>query len=193
MIVLIRHASTHWSGLRYCGLADPPLNAAGIVAADALAKRLAGLAKRDTRLISSPRLRAIETATAIATATGAGEPEIDDHWREVDVGAAEGLTFDEVAARWPALATRLVAGEMDVAWPDGDPEGALTARVSGAWSALADGPTTTIVVSHGGPIRVVLGLVAGAAGRPQPILPPGGMVALWREPGGGWQIEPGGA
>ena len=189
MIVLVRHASTDWSGVRYCGLADPPLNDAGRAGANALAERVAALAGPDSRLISSPRLRAVATANAIATATGAAEPEIDDRWREVNVGAAEGLTFDEVASRWPDLATRLVAGEMDVAWPDGDPEGALTARVSGAWTELSDEPaTTTIVVTHGGPLRVALALAASPAGRPWPILPPGGMVAL-RHDIGGWHID----
>ena len=28
-IVLVRHASTDWSGRRYCGRSDPPLNEAG--------------------------------------------------------------------------------------------------------------------------------------------------------------------
>jgi broad specificity phosphatase PhoE len=188
VIVLVRHASTDWSGVRYCGRADPPLNGRGRAEAEALAGRVAAIAGPDARLISSPRLRAVATATAIATSLGLAGPEIDDRWQEVDVGAAEGLTFDEVASRWPDLATRLAAGEMDVSWPDGEPEGALTARIRAAWMDLEEEPLTTIVVTHGGAIRVALGLAAGPGTVAPQILPPGGVATFHRGADGSWQV-----
>ena len=42
------------------------------------------------------------------------------------MGDVEGLTYDEVEARWPDLAAALASGVADVAWPGGDPAGALT-------------------------------------------------------------------
>ena len=36
-VILVRHASTAWSGIRYCGRSDPPLDAAGESAAALLA------------------------------------------------------------------------------------------------------------------------------------------------------------
>ena len=39
-IVLVRHAPTSWSGQRYCGTSDPPLDAAGLAVASELARTL---------------------------------------------------------------------------------------------------------------------------------------------------------
>ena len=179
MIVLVRHASTDWSGVRYCGLADPPLNETGRREAKEAADRVAALVEPGVRIVSSPRQRALDTARVIARATEARGSTVDERWQEVDVGAAEGLTFDEIDARWPDLAAQLASGERDIAWPDGDPAGALTARITAAWSELQDAADTTIVVTHGGPIGIALDLALGS-GEPRPFLEPGAFVQLRR-------------
>ena len=174
MIVLVRHASTDWSGVRYCGLADPPLSDAGRREATETADRVAALVEPGVRIVSSPRQRALDTARVIARATVARGSAIDERWQEVDVGEAEGLTFDEIDARWPDLAAQLAAGASEVAWPGGEPAGALTARVREAWSELDNAEGTTVIVTHGGPIGVVLDLALGA-GNGRPFLHPGGV------------------
>ena len=85
----------------------------------------AALVEPGVRIVSSPRQRALDTARVIARATEARGSTVDKRWQEVDVGAAEGLTFDEIGVRWPDLAAQLASGERDIAWPDGDPAGAL--------------------------------------------------------------------
>ena len=98
-LLMTRHglptaATNVWLG----GRLDVPLSPEGRAQADTLARRLTTV--RIDRIISSPLLRAIETANAIAT----GRPvEVDERLREQDCGRWEGLTFDEATARDPAI------------------------------------------------------------------------------------------
>lgn len=80
---------------------DVPLAPKGRRQAEALARRLSGV--RIDRIISSPMLRALETAQIVAT----GRPvEVDERLRERDYGRWEGLTQEEVRARDPELLAR---------------------------------------------------------------------------------------
>jgi broad specificity phosphatase PhoE len=157
-IVLVRHASTAWSGRRYCGRSDPPLTAAGRAEADALARRLAPTLDPDTWLVSSPARRATSTAAMIAAALGDIEIQLDPRWMETDFGDVEGLGFDEVAARHPELAEAILDGTTPIDWPGGETAATLTARVASAWHALVDAGRPVVVVTHGGPILNALRL-----------------------------------
>jgi probable phosphoglycerate mutase len=157
-IVLVRHASTAWSGRRYCGRSDPPLTAAGRAEAVALAQRLAPTLDPATRLVSSPARRATATAAAIAAALGDVEIQIDPGWLETDFGDVEGLGFDEVVARHPELAEAILEGTSAIDWPGGETAGALTTRVASALQELADAGRPAVVVTHGGPILHALRL-----------------------------------
>jgi broad specificity phosphatase PhoE len=151
-IVLVRHASTAWSGVRYCGRSDPPLSPAGRAEAARLAADLARDLPPRTRIVSSPSRRAVATAMAIADVADLPGVEIDDRWREADVGIAEGRTFDELAAIAPALAARLAGGDMAVDWPDGETHASLAERVSAAWTDLVADGRPVVVVTHAGPL-----------------------------------------
>ena len=158
-VALVRHASTAWTGHRYVGRADPPLDAAGRMAAAEAAERLRGSIGIDGRIVSSPLRRALETAEAIAARTGA-PIDLDARWQEADVGAVEGLTFLDIAARWPSLARRLADGETAIDWPDGETAIDFERRVGAAWAALADDERPTVVVAHAGSLRVALSLAS---------------------------------
>ena len=95
-IIFVRHAATPWSGIRYCGRSDPPLSEAGQTQAARLGATLGPALPAEALVISSPSLRARSTAEAIATAAGRGPVEVDERWREADVGVAEGRTFGSV-------------------------------------------------------------------------------------------------
>lgn len=83
------------------GQLDVPLLPRGRDEAEALARRLSGV--RIDRIVSSPMLRALETAQTIAT----GRPvEVDERLRELDYGRWEGLTYDEIDAHDPELRAR---------------------------------------------------------------------------------------
>src|ERR1700678_1915329 len=84
---------------RYAGRSDVPLTDAGVDQAAAAAKRLASAGIEV--IVTSPLLRATQTAQEVAEVTGV--PVVTDNgFRETDFGAWEGLTFAEVRQRWPA-------------------------------------------------------------------------------------------
>jgi len=157
-ILLVRHASTSWSGRRYCGRCDPPLSDAGRREAATLAATLIGELPRDTRIVTSPSRRARQTADAIASAAELATPEIDARWMEADVGAVDGRTFDELSAEYPDLASAILAGATAVDWPGGETAMAFSTRVATAWQAAMRTLRPTVVVSHAGPIRLALTL-----------------------------------
>jgi broad specificity phosphatase PhoE len=157
-IVLVRHASTAWSGRRYCGRSDPPLSPAGWTEALALAGYLAPSLTPETRLISSPSRRALATAEAIAAVGDFRRIERDERWQEIDFGLAEGRSFEELEVIAPATAAALLNGATDIDWPGGETSGSLAARVAAAWSELAAAGRPAVVVTHTGPILQALAL-----------------------------------
>jgi broad specificity phosphatase PhoE len=160
-IVLVRHASTAWSGVRYCGISDPPLSSTGRAEARRLASALARELPPDVRVVSSPSRRAVATASAIAAAARSAGVELDERWREADVGLAEGRTFDELSAIAPEVAAALAAGELEIDWPGGESNALLAARIAGAWSDLLAEGRPVVVVTHAGPFMHAWALATG--------------------------------
>ena len=157
-IVLVRHASTAWSGRCYCGRSDPPLSSAGRAEAAALAADLAPSLAPGTRIISSPLRHAVATAEAIAAAGGSLPIELDERWQEIDFGFAEGRTFEELETIAPTTAAALLAGATDIDWPGGETSSSLAARVAAAWGELVAARRPAVVVTHAGPILHALAL-----------------------------------
>ena len=175
-VILVRHASTAWTGHRYCGRSDPPLDGPGRDAAERLARDLAPDLATGTRIVSSPLARALATAEAIAAIAGVGPVLVDERWRESDCGTAEGRTFDELAVLEPELAARLAAGEVAIDWPGGETAAALRERVHDAWSSLLADPHPVVIVSHAGPLRLALAL--GTGSRPESVAFPAAGTAV---------------
>lgn len=178
-IVLIRHASTSWTGRRYCGRSDPPLSVSGRAAARSLAAALAPTLGPDFLILTSPSRRARQTAAVVAAAAGIVDIEVDEQWHEADIGIAEGRTFDELAALEPDLAHALASGATAVDWPGGETAAELEARVTAAWLALVARARPAAVVSHAGALRQ-----AEALARSLPV----GAVA-WLEPATSVRVE----
>jgi broad specificity phosphatase PhoE len=151
-IVLVRHGETDWNReRRFQGHADTPLNEAGRLQALELADTL-----RDERLAAiytSPLQRASETARIVADELGL-EARALEAMREIDVGDWQGMTVDEVKARFPDRA--------DVAWRSGWENGEtheeLAERVVPALLDLGrrHPDDRVLVVTHAGPIRAAL-------------------------------------
>ena len=129
--------------------------------ADDLAARLAPTLPSDVRIVSSPSRRTRATAGAIASRLPGTAVEVDDRWLETDVGLAEGLTFDELAARYPKLAEALLSETADIDWPGGETAVALRRRIADAWAAVIETGRPTVVVSHAGSIRVATAIATG--------------------------------
>jgi broad specificity phosphatase PhoE len=190
-IWLIRHGSTDWTGVRWCGRSDPMLTAAGAAQAVALSSRLSPLIGSDATILSSPARRALATASEIAsTIAPAGQPPaVEPNLLEIDFGVVDGLTFDEIEARDPALASRIAAGDVGIDWPGGETAADVRARASHTWAGLmiAAAGSTVLAVSHGGLIAAILrDLLVGKEARTLH-LPPAMAVRL-DEVGGGWRI-----
>jgi len=101
-LILTRHGlTTAGESAVLGGQLDVVLAPEGRAQAEALARRLTGV--RIDRIISSPMLRALETAQIVAT----GRPvEVDERLRELDYGRWEGLVSAEIDDRDPELRAR---------------------------------------------------------------------------------------
>jgi broad specificity phosphatase PhoE len=151
-LVLVRHAETDWNReRRFQGRADLPLNEAGREQARALAGRLR--TEPVTAVYTSPLRRALETAEIVAARLGL-EPRALDALLEIDVGAWEGLTIDEVRARYPE--------RFDVdwrsGWEDGETYDELVERVVPALLELGRRHDCghVLAVTHAGPLRAAI-------------------------------------
>lgn len=149
-VIAIRHGETAWNAeTRMQGQLDVPLNDAGRWQAGRVAAALADEAI--DAIYSSDLARALQTAEPLAAATGLAIAT-DAGLRERCFGVFQGLTFDEVEARWPEDSLRWRRRE-----PDFAPAGAETLRdfaarcVAAAARIAARHPGQTIaIVTHGG-------------------------------------------
>ena len=161
-IHLVRHGETDWNReLRWQGHSDPPLNEHG----RDQARRLAGTlgATPFAAVYSSDLRRASETAEIIAGPL-ALPVRVDPALREIDVGSWEGFTLAELEARFPEDVARWQeTGEHG--WDGGESHEKMFTRVREAIRSIAarHDREDILVVSHGGPIRALRALAAGAA------------------------------
>lgn len=160
-VLLLRHGETDWNrNRRVQGWAATGLNARGREQARAAGRWLAGTYELD-RIVASDLRRTRETAATLrdAAADPLPEPEFVTDWRERSFGVFQGLTYEEVFAEFPEhnASEGLVGVE---ATPDGGESLLdLRERVLDGWETLLadhDDGDTVLVVTHGGPIYVLL-------------------------------------
>jgi probable phosphoglycerate mutase len=159
-IVLVRHGETRYNREgRLQGWIDTTLTDRGREQARELGRSLADA----DRTVSSDLDRARETAAILASTADCPDPTLDADWRERNFGTYQGRTSEAVRASDPEV---LDDGHVALdATPDGGEsleelrdrvlEGLRSVR-----RTLTDGETA-LVVTHGGPIRVVLGEATG--------------------------------
>jgi broad specificity phosphatase PhoE len=160
MLILARHGETDWNREnRFQGHADPPLNELGRQQSAELAMALAG--EGIARVYTSPLRRAAETAEIVAGRLGT-ELEPVEALREIDVGSWSGLTRKEVAERFPHDYALWLA-RAPHGYEGGETYEELAARVLPAVHGVAarHPGETLLVVTHGGPSRVVQAHAAG--------------------------------
>lgn len=148
-LYIIRHGQTDWNVQgRIQGRQDIPLNAAGRSQAQMLAK---GMEKRPvTAIYSSPQLRAMETAKALAGNQGVEViplPELV----EIGYGDWEGRTASDILTKERKLYEEWWQHPATVAPPGGETLNQVDARCKKAWERIKGGiKGDTAVVAHGG-------------------------------------------
>ena len=154
-IVLIRHpAPLIEAGLCY-GRLDIPLHPTAAAEVTRLASdpALRGIG----HIWSSPARRCRSVADAITAATKAALT-IDERLQELDFGDWEGRPWDAVDR---ADLDRWVAAPLSFAPPRGEPGHAIVSRLHAFYAALRRDHHDCVVVSHGGPLKILMALLAG--------------------------------
>lgn len=152
-LLLIRHGQTDWNlEQRFQGQSDIPLNETGRKQVQALAERLA--AEQFDAIYSSDLQRAAETAKIICVSQIHRDPRL----REVHFGDWEGLTYDEIKAKYPEP---LAAWEADIfknAPPKGETLEELSVRVQSMLDELHEkhDDQNILIVAHGGVLQTLI-------------------------------------
>jgi alpha-ribazole phosphatase len=175
-IWMVRHAQTELiRARRYQGQTESPLTAFGLTQARALAHRLRRIPF--SHAVVSPSAHARATAAIILA--GRSVPIVADaRWADICQGRWEGLTYQEVRARFPAEARRRFSDPLHGRAEGGESLAEVVQRVGEAWRSLALSHPggRLLVVTHAAPIQLALCAISG--------MPP---TEHWR-----WRVDLGG-
>jgi broad specificity phosphatase PhoE len=155
-IELARHGETNdnMPPLRFQGWTDTPLNDTGRAQAQALAERVAG--NRVAALYASDLSRARETAEIVGARIGL-EPILDPRLREGARGRWEGHLMRDIERDEPDLYADWRRAGPGFRFPEGESLREQQQRVTEALVEIhAAASRPTLVVCHGGSIRVML-------------------------------------
>lgn len=161
-LLLVRHGETDDNrNLVFQGQLGVGLNALGRDQASRLAARLAPAAERPAVLYTSDLDRARETAEILGAALGL-EPTRDPDLREVYLGAWQGLSYAEIAERFPDEWAAWRAGK-DIRRGGGETYAELGERVARSMARIASAHpgATSLVVSHGAALKSFVARVLG--------------------------------
>ncbi|MEV4257052.1 histidine phosphatase family protein [Spirillospora sp. NPDC049652] len=154
-LLLWRHGQTTWNvERRFQGKTDIPLDETGVAQARRAARLLGAL--KPTAIVSSPLVRARDTAQSLADLTGL-QVGLDPELIERDGGEWEGLNDREIRERYPRERLR---------WepPGGETSPQVAKRVGMALErhAASLGPEDVLVVaSHGAALRLGIAHMLG--------------------------------
>ena len=182
-VVVLRHGETdHNVAGIWQGHLDTGLSTRGVAQAEAAAPVPRGAASDAPRL-QRPRPGPLDGARRVARVIGL-PVETDERFREVHVGAWQGLTTAEVREGWPEVQAALARGEDVRRGEHGETLAEVAARVgAGLTEHLADvGPGECLVLStHGAAGRVAAAWLLGLDAAPRVARPrPAGQRALGR-------------
>jgi len=156
-LLLVRHGETEWNREeRFRGRADIPLNAKGLAQAEATARCIASRYE-PSAVYASPLSRAVQTAEAIASRYPL-PVQVHAGLADIDYGQWQGLSPDEVRARWPRLLAEWYQTPQLSRIPGGESLGDLAARGLQAIREIshAHKDRTVVAVGHTVINRVIL-------------------------------------
>jgi broad specificity phosphatase PhoE len=190
-IVLVRHGATDWNLQGRCqGTTDRELNAVGIRQAEEIAAILTH--ESIHAIYSSDLKRAQQTAQLISRPHNL-PVAIEQDIRELNHGALEGLTFNEIKDSYPDFLQRWRTGPAEIQVPGGE---RLVDVADRAWNGLNRiverhlSAEKIVVVSHNFPILGIVCRVTGTdLNRYRSFhLDPCGVTRLNRNGNDDWQI-----
>ena len=156
-LFLVRNADTDFSrDGRVAGRRDIGLSAAGRAQAEHLRDRFAATNSEIIEILASPLPRAVETAEILAAPLGHGVVR-DPRLIDFDAGRWEGQKHHDINAS--AEYQRFLVNPVDESIPGGENIGEVRDRIVASVSqALADNElgANILIVSHAGPLRVLL-------------------------------------
>jgi probable phosphoglycerate mutase len=152
-IYVARHGESTWNAeRRWTGHGDPPLSEIGRAQAREACETLRG--HRFDAVSSSTLVRALETASIIASALGLPQLEPIRHFDERFAGQMSGMASAEIEARWPGFLDQWKSGT-PVEIPGGEPWQAFVDRTLEGLEHLQTVPGRILVVSHMGVQRAI--------------------------------------
>ncbi len=146
--LLVRHGQSTWNlEHRWQGQADPPLSDHGRKQASVAAASIGAV----DVIVSSPQIRALETATIIGEAIGVGPIQTVEDLRERNAGEWSGLTTSEIERGWPGW---ISSARRPPGW---EADESVLVRATAALNSIADtfSGATLLVMCHGGVIVAV--------------------------------------
>jgi alpha-ribazole phosphatase len=153
---LIRHGALVEEARNRCyGALDFALSETGRAQVTRAAEYLAG--EPLTAIYTSSLSRAVESARIIAEPSST-PIHIAPDLREMNFGDLEGLTYDEIATRYPDIYRQWMDAPTKVVFPNGESFREMRARVLQAFAAIqaeSEGKTVALV-THGGVIRILI-------------------------------------
>ncbi len=151
---LARHGQTAYNAEgRFQGQGAVPLNETGRTQAAALAEQ--AVPYEFVALWCSPLLRARETADIVARRIGL-TPREDARLMETDAGQWTDRSFADVQAQTPEEFAKFKHGDPTFAFPGGESFAQQGVRVAAAFHDIKRAEAPTLVVCHGGVIRIAL-------------------------------------
>lgn len=151
MLYIVRHGRTAENAAgQLLGRHDPDLDDVGRAQARAVAEWIGPV----DRVVSSPLVRAVETAAAFGPVA-----EIDERWIELDYGDLDTVHPTDI----PREVWEKWRNDPEYAPPGGESMAALVRRVTSAGAALLEvaAESEVVVVTHVSPIKAVLSWVLG--------------------------------
>ncbi len=162
-LLLVRHGETDWNRQgRFQGQIDIPLNANGLLQAEAAARFLEPVPIQ--RAYTSAMARPRQTGEVILrTRPGLSLTEVED-LVEIGHGLWEGRLEEEIAAEWGELLAQWKRAPQTVQMPEGETLQQVWDRSVAAWTRIAAGlapEDTALVVAHDAVNKTILCALLG--------------------------------
>ena len=183
-LLIIRHGESEWNlEHRWQGWMNSTLTPLGERQARERAEQLAQSGFAPAVVHCSDLGRARHTAEIVASSMGAAV-RAHPGLRERGGGDWEGHTSEEIEVKWPGLLAAWRRGEL-IGPPGGEGDDDVFSRFDAAIAAVVAAGTPTLIVTHGGVLR----LIATRAGVPEAALLPN-LGGYWFEVAGGVLAAP---